>query len=390
MLSEGFVYSERLGYSQGMPNKPKVPINKKLTKAQRQLIVDHYYLVRVISCQAIRKVPHFVKLQAGDFWGWATDGLIRAAQLYDKKKGVKFNTFADIRIKGAIKDGQRAITGSTVNTRANSCYLRHFRKEEDNLGRRLTKAEILARLEKMEVTLSVKAHIKRYIAMHYDGTRAIVTAGLPAPSHNEPVYLLPKLRTQSEEEILEGVNPETPEDLILTKAQSQRRAQLLKSCFKFLDRKQQIVMFGLYWREMPLAAIGQHLGVTESRVNQIKMAALEKLRRTMLVKKQRNPEALIDYYFKLLTEKRNPRVANIIKPYLRYLDDKQRQVVVNYYWEGMTHEEIGRVMGFHMATSNQIKIQALKNLKKLMLTKKHYVSQRKAYRESQPSNPSNP
>ena len=389
MLSEGFVYSERLGYSQDMP-KPKVPINKKLTKAQRRLIVDHYYLVRILCHKAIRNVPHFVKLRTGDFWGWATDGLIRAAQLYQKKKGIKFNTFANIKMKGAIKDGQRAISGSTVNSRANSCYLRFFRKEEDNLGRRLTKAEILARLETMEVAQSTRSFIKRYIAMHYDGTRAIITAGLPSPSHHEPAYLLPKLRTQSEEEILEGVNPETPEDLILAKAQSQRKARLIKSCFKFLDQKQQIVMFGLYWREMPQAVIGRRLGVTESRVNQIKMKALEKLKRTMLVKRQRNPEMLIDYYFKLLTEKRNQRVANIIRPYLRYLDDKQRQVVINYYWKGMTHEEIGRVMGFHWATSSQFKIKALKNLKKLMLAKKHYVSQRKAYRESQPSNPSNP
>ncbi len=75
----------------------------------RALIHDHLELVAIIAHQlrrdAGRGLPHEALVSYGH------EGLLQAARSFDPAHGVRFNTWASIRIRGAMIDGMRADSG---------------------------------------------------------------------------------------------------------------------------------------------------------------------------------------------------------------------------------------------------------------------------------------
>jgi RNA polymerase sigma factor for flagellar operon FliA len=70
-------------------------------------MVDGLKLVRKIACKMKHRLPACVDL--GDLVQWGWFGLNDAEKSFDPSRGVKFETFATFRIRGAILDGIRSI-----------------------------------------------------------------------------------------------------------------------------------------------------------------------------------------------------------------------------------------------------------------------------------------
>ena len=66
---------------------------------------EHKSLVHKIAVSIKKKLPHFIDLN--DLLQSGYIGLLEARKNFDKNKKVAFNTFATLRIKGAILDGLR-------------------------------------------------------------------------------------------------------------------------------------------------------------------------------------------------------------------------------------------------------------------------------------------
>jgi len=73
--------------------------------ARQKLVNEHMGLAHSICNKAHKKVGRYVEYD--DLLGFATAGLLEAADRFDETAGTAFSTFAYYRIRGAVYDGLR-------------------------------------------------------------------------------------------------------------------------------------------------------------------------------------------------------------------------------------------------------------------------------------------
>lgn len=76
-------------------------------QARDQLIQRHLHLVKYIAGRLVVHLPAMVELD--DLISYGVFGLLDAIEKFDYSRGVKFETYAYTRIRGAILDGLRAM-----------------------------------------------------------------------------------------------------------------------------------------------------------------------------------------------------------------------------------------------------------------------------------------
>jgi RNA polymerase sigma factor (sigma-70 family) len=86
---------------------PRHAERRQVTRTQRdELIVEHFHRCRCVAGTLKRRLPHCVDIegltQAGAI------GLIQAASSFDASRGIKFGTYAEFRIRGAMLDYLRS------------------------------------------------------------------------------------------------------------------------------------------------------------------------------------------------------------------------------------------------------------------------------------------
>ena len=79
--------------------------NQSRLKQRNQLVLDHLHLIKHILYRLLVKVPN--SLGKEDLMGVGALGLLDAANRFDETQGVKFASFAQKRIRGAIYDELR-------------------------------------------------------------------------------------------------------------------------------------------------------------------------------------------------------------------------------------------------------------------------------------------
>lgn len=220
--------------------------------------VEQYaYLVKRIALHMIARLPASVQLD--DLIQAGMIGLLEAAQKFDGSKGASFETYAGIRIRGAIVDEMRR--GDWVprsvhrNTRRITEAMNYL---EARLGREPTDAEIAA---EMDISLS------EYHAMANDSVSGRLFS-LDETLHEEEINT-----TQiSVSEMLQG-----PAEVTQRKALQKALAEAIDD----LPEREKLVLSLYYEEEMNLKEIGLVLGVSESRVCQIHSQAALKLKKKL-------------------------------------------------------------------------------------------------------------
>lgn len=76
-------------------------------------IVDHLPLARGIAMKMCRRLPRYI--DADEICSVGVMGLLDAAGKFDPSRGVPFGAFAHQRIRGAIQDSLRRLTGHRGN-----------------------------------------------------------------------------------------------------------------------------------------------------------------------------------------------------------------------------------------------------------------------------------
>ncbi len=81
----------------------------RLTEDQQALAADPKHIARALKIARVlaTECPRLTE----DFEGYALLGLVKAAQRFDPARGVKFATYADLKIRGAVLDGVREDSG---------------------------------------------------------------------------------------------------------------------------------------------------------------------------------------------------------------------------------------------------------------------------------------
>lgn len=218
---------------------------------QHQLIAEGKDLVKQIAYHLLSRLPSSV--QIGDLIQAGMVGLIEAARQFDPAKGASFNTFAGIRVRGAMIDDIRRGDWVPRSVYRNARMISEaIRKVEHELGREASPSDIANNLgvslgEYYEMLND--AHSIEFTSIDEDG----VENYLPTSSESSP------------HEILQN------EDF-------QHRLSVL---IAELPDKERMVLGLYYQEELNLKEIGKVLNVSESRVSQIHSQAMARLRARM-------------------------------------------------------------------------------------------------------------
>ena len=192
-----------------------------------------------------------------DLVGYGTFGLIDAIDKYDFDKGVKFETYASLRIRGAILDQVRRMDWLPRTVRQKQKRMdAAYQKLETESGRFATDEELAAELE-----ISVEE-----LGQWQAQTKA---AGV--------VSLDEYLEQGSENGIVGTTESEDftgPEKQMEQKAMKEILVQSLES----LTEKEKKVILLYYYEELTLKEISEVLEVSESRISQLHTKAIQKLR----------------------------------------------------------------------------------------------------------------
>jgi RNA polymerase sigma factor FliA len=223
--------------------------------SQDELVSGSVGLVKRIACHLAARLPNTVEmddlLQAGMI------GLLEAAGNFDPTRGASFDTFAGIRIRGAMLDEVRKLdwTPRSVHQKHRQVSEAMQAIEADE-GRPATGSEIAERLG---------LSLDEYFRILAD------TAGCRLFSLDDPV---------DDEGLAREVPADAEEAPDAELAKSQFRQQLALA-IKRLPEREQLVLSLYYERELNLKEIGLVLEVTESRICQIHSQALIRLRSLM-------------------------------------------------------------------------------------------------------------
>jgi RNA polymerase sigma factor for flagellar operon FliA len=192
-------------------------------------------------------------------------GLAEAARSFDPARGVPFDGFASTRIRGALLDELRSLDWASRSVRTKARMV----EERSNaltvqLGRQPTPAEVAVHLgvEACDVQRIID-DVSRAVIVHYD---AVATA-------SETDDLLPA----------DGI---APEDVLVER----ERRGYLRDAVEALPDRLKLVVEGYFFQERLMQDIADELGVTESRVSQMRAEALVLLRDGM--NSQLDPELL--------------------------------------------------------------------------------------------------
>lgn len=230
----------------------------KKTLLDAQINIEDYApLVKRIAYHMMLRMP--ASVQVDDLIQAGMIGLIEASQKYDASRGASFETYAGIRIRGAIVDEMRRGDWVPRSVHRNARRVaRAVAAAEARLGRDPTDAEIAEELEvSLEEYFEMLQDANASRLFSYEETFGDEDSNIDATEHSS-AFASP----------LEGVQREG-----LKKALAEAIAQL--------PERERMVLALYYDQELNLKEIGMVLGVSESRISQIHSQAAARLRQRL-------------------------------------------------------------------------------------------------------------
>jgi RNA polymerase sigma factor for flagellar operon FliA len=230
-----------------------------LTGDANPLLLHYRSLVDQVAGRVGGDLPSFV--DRADLVSYGFLGLIDAIEKFDRDRGVRFGTYASVRIRGAILDGLRSIDWVPRSVRRG---IRDVARAEGalqmTLHRRPTEVELAVRLG---ITI---ASLRRRSAD--DALSRIVPL--------DDLRYVPRVERAESAAALSS----TDEPGQALEA-AERRGAVVRAIDELCDRDRTVI--DLYYnRGLTLSEIGRVLGVTEARVSQLHTRARTALKKTLL------------------------------------------------------------------------------------------------------------
>ena len=222
-----------------------------------KLVVEHAELVKRIAYHLVSKMPQHVEvddlIQAGMI------GLLSAAQNFSPDKGANFETYAGIRIRGAMLDEARKSNWAPRSTFKNAKLVSEaIREIENQTGRDAKSSEVAEVLD-----ISVDDYHQ-----------------MLERSFSSKLMSFERLASDPERSIQLPESPLAgPEDVV----EEDEFRDLLAEAIDNLPEREKLVLSLYYDDELNLREIGEVLEVSESRVCQIHGQAVLRIRARLKV-----------------------------------------------------------------------------------------------------------
>ncbi len=186
-------------------------------------------------------------------------GLVEAARRYDEGRGVPFERFAAQRIRGAILDSVRAADWAPRSVRL---LARRLESAEQQL------ASELGRLPDIDETAKALGVTKDELARLRDRLFRSVVLALDHETSADTTEELTLV------DILSDDNAVEPSEELETR----ELHNYLRDAVKLLPERQRLVIVGYFLEGKTSKELARFLGVTESRVSQLRSEALRNLK----------------------------------------------------------------------------------------------------------------
>ncbi|MDE6220260.1 MAG: FliA/WhiG family RNA polymerase sigma factor [Lachnospiraceae bacterium] len=229
----------------------------KTPDLREKLILEYASLVKVVAGRLSMYLGYNVEYE--DLVSYGVFGLIDAIDKFDMGKEVKFETYASLRIRGAILDQIRKMDWIPRTIRQRQKQIDTAMKDlEQRNGRPATDAELAAYMgisedEFLDWQNQVKADniisLNEYVEQGND--------------------------ISSEKSISSGF--ETPESVV----EKSELKEMLEESLELLTDKEKKVILLYYYEELTLKEISRVLEVSESRISQLHTKALQKMKTKM-------------------------------------------------------------------------------------------------------------
>lgn len=219
-----------------------------------QLVREHLTLVDHAVTQLASRLPRHVPKD--ELVSAAMAGLAQAARSFDASRDTRFDAYASARIRGALLDELRSRDWASRSVRSKARRMLAASEELTNdLGRAPTTAEVAAKLGVEPGAVdALTGDVHRSVVLNYDSV--IADAGseclLPADEQSPDVVLLER----------------------------ERRSYLIDAVAALPDRLRHVVV-GYFFEERPMQELADELGVSPSRISQMRAEAVTMLREGM-------------------------------------------------------------------------------------------------------------
>jgi RNA polymerase sigma factor for flagellar operon FliA len=225
--------------------------------SQNRRIVSGLPFVEALARRMAASMPNSIDI--GDLVQDGVLGLIDAAHRFDEDRGIKFETFAERRVRGAMIDALRRDAwprGVRRQRRELDAAREALRRE---LGHEPSLADLAARVGSDEKRLS-----RTIVRINTIEATSPLATGEHLDESSLPTALVPS-------------EPEAP-DTAFEKSETRDRVRAAIASLPMRERK----VIGLYYYgEVTMKQIGAEIGVNESRVSQLHARAIRRLREAL-------------------------------------------------------------------------------------------------------------
>jgi RNA polymerase sigma factor for flagellar operon FliA len=232
--------------------------------AREKLVLNYAPLVKVVAGRVGSRLPPHV--EEGDLVAYGLTGLQGAIDRYDPERGIKFKTFALMRIRGEMIDALRSLDWVPRRVRRNA---RELERAESKLGSRLGRAPHESELADY-LGIGVATLRKRLLEI---SNSRIYSFDAPLPGRREE-------NPNGDASLLDMVSSPFADPQAALDADEgavNLRASLAEA-IEGLPEREQFVLACRYQEDLRLREIGEVLGVSEGRASQLHTKALISLR----------------------------------------------------------------------------------------------------------------
>jgi RNA polymerase sigma factor for flagellar operon FliA len=194
-------------------------------------------------------------------------GLAQAARSYDPTRGINFERYATTRIKGALLDELRDRDWASRSVRSKARQLTAVTENlTARLGRLPVTEEVASAMGMAPSAIdTITEDVHRAVVLNFDA--------LPVEGNAEDFLLSPDA---------------SPDDIILDR---ERKGYLVAAIANLPERLRRVII-GYFFQEQPMQTLADELGVTESRISQMRGEALALLKDG--INSQLDPDLVIE------------------------------------------------------------------------------------------------
>lgn len=231
----------------------------QLEGIDKKIVIEKYILlVKHIAGKVIMGKSRYIEYD--DLVGYGMLGLMDAFNKFNPDKGMKFSTYASIRIKGAMIDEMRR--NSPISKGAMD-KLNKYNQALEVLQTRLLREPTYKEIaEELKISDKEVSEIERYI--NYISMISLDTI----------IFTDDEVTINS---VLEDTSSPRPEKIL----EGKEEVDMLARCIDKLNERDRTVLNLYYYEDLTLKAIGNVLDVSESRVCQLHSRAISNLKKVM-------------------------------------------------------------------------------------------------------------